>query len=346
MKFKKLSQKYLLFLSVLLIIALSGCTVPISSNNDIILTIYDLSGEELFYSLDNLKDDYSVSGYGSFVKTGAPETPLPISGPYYYNGFNITKIIEDIHGYSLDFNLVATASDDYQMTFTRDQILGYFYNYEEDTVTKKMQRLTPILAYESSDDMKLEPLRLVIIDPQDGSKEEAPITEGHFWVKNVVKLEITYPEDFWEINLIGAINRTMDRNEFESGASCDTHNSIWEENDTIYEGLPLWVLVSLIDDVDDTGRFHYNFNYTRAANNYSIILKSKDGTEFILNSIDVLDSYNNAETKFTGLLLIYKLNGSFLPEPLNPLCLRGSMVSDDQKIDQIIEIRLEGLPGE
>lgn len=346
MKSAKILQSLIILSTILIIIALSGCTTPSSTKTDIALTVVDISDEEHQYTINDLKEISSINGYGSFVKTGSPETPLPIVGPYSYIGINLTKLIENLHELTFDFNLVITASDNYQITFTKDQVFGNFYNYEEDTITKNMQKLTPILAYESSDDLNLEPLRMVIIDPQAETSNDAPITEGHFWIKNVVRLEIIHPENFWEINLIGAVNKTMDRNEFESGASCDTHKSIWEENDTIYEGMPLWVLISLIDDIEDEGRFHHNFNFTEAANNYSIILHTKNGTEYELGSNDVLDSYNNAETKFSGILLIYKKNSVFLQDTIGPLCLRGSMVSDKFKINQITEIRLEGLSSE
>ncbi len=107
-------------------------------------------------------------------------------------------------------------------------------------------------------------------------------------------------------------------------------------------GVPLWVLVGMIDDNPDVGPDHYNFNDSIAAQGYSVKISSGDGWDTTLASADI--ARNN------GYIVANTLNGQPLPVNLTsgklnwPLHLKGAAVFGGQQVGNITKIELTGLP--
>ena len=166
--------------------------------------------------------------------------------------------------------------------------------------------------------------------------EEELITEGHFWIKEVVKVEVIKAVQEYTLNLVGRLNEVMDRATFESGANCpDTlpnHKGVYiDGDDQIWTGIPLWLLVGRIDD----NVSHKGLSYNRdMADNYAyrINVIAKDGYSIELNSSFVKMNQN--------ILLANELDSSQLPEKYWPLRLVGSDLEKDQMIRNVATIEL------
>ena len=88
---------------------------------------------------------------------------------------------------------------------------------------------------------------------------------------------------------------------FEQGLACPSsgHQVFWTDTDgNVWGGVPLWVLVGMVDDNPDVGPDHYNFNDSIAAQGYSVKVISGDGWDTTLASKDIArnNSYIVANT--------------------------------------------------
>ncbi|WP_165394774.1 PGF-pre-PGF domain-containing protein [Methanofollis fontis] len=146
----------------------------------------------------------------------------------------------------------------------------------------------------------------------------------------------------WTLEMGGAQNVTVTKAYFESGITCG-HGASWTdpENSAVWEGMPLWYLVGMVDDVESGG--HYTFNDALAAEGYSVKVTSSDGYSVNIPSAEM--ARNN------GFILANTLNGSVLPEtigdknkPCWPLQIKGANASAGQLVGGIASIELVGLP--
>jgi PKD repeat protein/DMSO/TMAO reductase YedYZ molybdopterin-dependent catalytic subunit len=155
--------------------------------------------------------------------------------------------------------------------------------------------------------------------------------------------EPTVPD--WTLSLTGAKNQTVSKTLFEQGLACPSsgHQEFWIDGDgNTWGGVPLWLLVGMVDDNPDVGPDHYNFNDSIAAQGYTVKVSSGDGWDTTLASKDIArnDSYIVANT----------LNGQPLPRNLTsgklswPLHLKGAAVFGGQLVGNITKIELTGMP--
>ncbi len=122
----------------------------------------------------------------------------------------------------------------------------------------------------------------------------------------VVKIKVniggTQPtEPDWTLSLNGAKTASVTKTLFEQGLACPTsgHQVFWTDTDgDTWGGVPLWLLVAMVDDNPDIGPDHYNFNDSIAAQGYSVKVVSGDGWDTTLASADIArnDSYIVANT--------------------------------------------------
>lgn len=149
----------------------------------------------------------------------------------------------------------------------------------------------------------------------------------------------------WALQLSGARNETVNKAYFEQGLAClnSGHYVEWTDSDgNKWGGVPLWLLVAMVDDDPDVGDKHYNFNDELAAQDYEIKVIAGDGWSTTLSSADIArsDAYIVANT----------LNGEPLPlmtesgKDCWPLYLKGSAISGGQQVGNIVRIELSGLP--
>jgi len=184
-----------------------------------------------------------------------------------------------------------------------------------------------------------------ITDPSDLSAVQAAATAA---VKTVVSIAGSggggTPTD-WTLELLGAREESVTKAFFEQALACPSsgHQVSWTDGDgNVWTGVPLWLLVAMVDDDPDVGTYHFNFNDDLAAQHYEVNVISSDGWTATFDSADI--ARNN------GYIVANTLNGEPLPlqtdsgKPCWPLHLKGSAVFGGQQVGGIVRIELSGLP--
>ncbi len=284
-----------------------------------------LTGNETkVYTLDEIKAMPSYTASGGFKKRSGA-----IVGPYTYRGVNITYLAGLVGGLTPSSSVTVTASDGYAMTYTYDQIMGEITTYNATTGEPEPDGpVNMILAYEEGGkpipDEQGGPLRVAFVGP------DSPITDGHFWIKWVNKIEILGGVEEWNLTLRGAaITEVMDRSTFESGVGC--HGVSWtDDKNRTWEGIPLWKLVGWVDDSNK-----HDFNDTLADLGYNVTVIASDGYSKTFNSSFVARNDN--------IIVANELNGTALPEKYWPLRLVGPDLKKSEMVRNVVEIRITEL---
>ena len=177
-----------------------------------------------------------------------------------------------------------------------------------------------------------------------GTNLTAP-TDAIAAVKIKVNISGQPPVSDWTLSLDGAMTTSVTKTFFEQGLACpgSGHQVFWTDIDgNVWGGVPLWVLVGMVDDNPDVGPDHFNFNDSIAAQGYSVKVISGDGWDTTLASQDIArnNSYIVANT-LNGQPLPYLTPGGKLSWPLH---LKGAAVFGGQQVGNITRIELTGLP--
>ncbi len=274
-------------------------------------------------------------GNGGFIKSTGT-----IVGPDKFKGVSLDEVLEKAGGFTDKDALEVTATDGYTMTLTYEQVKGLLMVYDKTSgQALKVTDLDTMLITSSDGDIFSSELPRLAFSSSDG-----PISDGHFWVKSIAKLTVIEGVSDWEIALTGVESLKLDRSTFESMAECpDTPHpaAVFEtttkEGDPItYEGVPLWLVISMFDGGDAEGG-HYLFNGALAEKGYTIEVVAADGMAVEFTSKEVA---RNAD-----IIVAYKVDGKALGEDEGPLRLVGSgLPSKKHGVKQIAEIRLTNLP--
>jgi DMSO/TMAO reductase YedYZ molybdopterin-dependent catalytic subunit len=286
-------------------------------------------GDSVDLKISDLREMETCDGSGYFKKsTGA------ILGPFNYTGVPVSDLVDLVYEGD-NYSLRVVAWDGYEMTYSAVQVEnGTFAVYDlEGTVIGPMD-ITMMLAFEEDgEEMEYDSLRIVLVD------EEAPVTDGHFWAKQVRSIEVLpYIQD-WTLYLSGVYDMDLDRQTFESLASCAFHTVEYEfTNDSgehVYEGVPLWVLVSAVDG-GDAPDGHYLFNDALAEAGYTVNVTAMSDEPFTAN-FDAAQVARN-----DSIIVVYKLDGEVLPEDSFPLRIVGDDLPGMMKVKKITHITIEG----
>jgi DMSO/TMAO reductase YedYZ molybdopterin-dependent catalytic subunit len=236
---------------------------------------------------------------------------------------------------STGFNVVA--EDGYGITFSYDQIQnGSFIAYDPATGAelKNPVELIAILAYEMHG-RPLDPkedgiLRLAIVSP--GLNQ---VTDGHWSVKWVDKLEARSLGEEWVLHAVGGIDKTIDRASIESCGAPQCHGTAWTDDKAQqWVGVPLWLLVGSVDDaVEHEGPA---FNDELAEAGYSVDVVAEDGYTVTFDAARLKRNDN--------ILAAYKVNENPLPEEYFPLRLVGSDLQKNEMVGMIRELKVNGVP--
>ncbi len=289
-------------------------------------------------SIDDLKSMPSATGRASFKKTTGA-----IEGPFTYKGVYISDLLAAVGGMSPTQAIRVTARDGYAMTYTHAQVEGNVLTYDADGEVLRVGGVAMMLAYEADDGSPGKLPRIVLVGK--GGAAEAPITDGHYWTKQVARIEAVAGVQDWEITLDGLEHVVLDRSTFESAASCPKtpHPAVmWETTDkegnkVVYEGVPLWVMISMVDGGDEEDG-HYRFNDDLARSGYTVRVVSRDGFSAELESALV--------ARNSGVMLAFKKDASPLSEGDGPLMLAGKdLPSRKYMVKQIAKIELVGISG-
>ena len=171
------------------------------------------------------------------------------------------------------------------------------------------------------------------------------ISKANATVKIRVTISGSEPVSDWTLSLSGASDSTVSKTFFEQGLACPSsgHQIFWTDgNGDVWGGVPLWVLVALVDDDPDAGPDHFNFNDSIAAQGYSVKVVGGDGWDTVLSSTEIArnDTFIVANT----------VNGKTLPANLTsgklswPLHLKGDGAFGGRQVGNITRIELTGLP--
>jgi len=300
---------------------------PEAGVSEIVLTINSPAGEKTF-TLEDLKKLPIVEG-----QAGIKSSTGKITVPALFTGVELMELANQIGGFDPSMGVNVVAEDGYAMTFSYDQITkGDFVAYDPATGDEKKmdEPLKVIIAYgregqplsKDSDGI----LRLAII-----SSKNNQVTDGHWSVKWVNRIEIKPLGKEWNLQLTGVITDVVDRNSFQSCAASGCHMGTWvDDKAQTWAGVPLWYLVGRTDDsVKHDGPA---FSQAMADTGYSIQIIASDGYSVTLESPQV--SRNNQ------IILAYQVNENPLPDKYFPLRLVGDELQNNQRVGQVAEIKM------
>jgi DMSO/TMAO reductase YedYZ molybdopterin-dependent catalytic subunit len=323
-----------LLLSVLSLFLVLGCVGVASgcrgnaqaAGGDAALTVVGADSTEAF-SLDDVKHLPSTEGYAGIKSSTGRITP-----PVSVKGVSLQDLFAKVGGLPDNMAVSITAKDGYEMTMSVEQLkAGDFITYDMVTgaEVKVSEPLTVIIAYEydgkSIDPQGEGPLRLAIV-----SSKKDQVTDGHWSVKWVNKVQLKAIELDWTISLKGKLTEAMDKATFESGSADGCHGQSWTDADgNKWTGIPLYLLVGRVDDDLSHGGPAYNRDLAEAG--YQVQIKASDGKSVEVSSATM---YYKKE-----LIVAYKLNDQPLPEEYWPLRLVGEGIDQASMIGKISEIQ-------
>ena len=278
-------------------------------------------------TMEELKALPVTEGYaGIKSSTGKITPPIPMKGVALKDLAALTGGMDETTG----FNVVA--EDGYGITFSYDQIQnGSFIAYDPATGNelKNKVELTAILAYEANGE-PFDPkqdgiLRLAIISP-----ELNQVTDGHWSVKWVNKLEAKSLGAEWMLHAEGGITKDIDRASIESCGAPQCHGTTWTDDKAQqWVGVPLWLLVGSVDDeIEHEGPA---FNDALADAGYSVEVIASDGYTVTFDAARIKRNDN--------IIVAYKVNENPLPDEYFPLRLVGSDLQKSEMAGMIAQIK-------
>jgi hypothetical protein len=187
-------KKYLFALIVIIfiVIATLGC-VENNEKKDTILTVtFDDYTDE--YSLSNLESIESYSGTGRYIKTKLLPDSIVISDSVNYTGVRMYRILNNIPNLPEDYNISVISSDDWTVTYTKDDINGNVDVYDEEGNILSNETAVMIIVYKEEGEYYSE----IDLDDETGPLRIAfvkgdVITSSNLWSKMVVSIEIISP---------------------------------------------------------------------------------------------------------------------------------------------------------
>ncbi len=292
------------------------------------LELIGLDGSTDSLDWDALQELDATEGHGGWLTSVGT-----IVGPNVWKGVSVADLCDRVGGLPQGAGVKITASDDYAMTLSSDQLLNGAlptFDPESGDSLDYAGELTAIIAYEREGgaigDDDGGPLRLAFV-----SSEADQLTDGHWWIKMVAKIEILEMGSDWTLDLEGARDETMDRATFESGAAMGCHGYTWTDSHAnVWSGIPLWLLVGRVDD--DNVHDEEAYNRDLAAQGYSVRVVG-DGAEVAFES--------GRLTENDDILLAYLINDVPLEGDEAPLKLVGADLDADEMLGGITRVVLE-----
>lgn len=329
--FRKLKPLFLISATMALLVAMAGgCTkeeiTPTVDNSPMVLTLVNgVQTKEL--TLNQLKALNSKDGPAGFMNSTGR-----IIAPQEFKGVSIADLLSQIGGITKENAVRIEAKDGYAMTLSYRQITeGYFtaFDIASGDELSTPPALTPVIAYEQAGKAIPDsdgPLRMIIL------ANGTTVTEGHWWVKWVTKIEIIEAAATWTLMLEGGITEEMDYATFESGATPGCHGVEWTDPDgNVWQGIPLWRLLGWVDD----GLKHQRdlaFNDELADAGYQIQIIAEDGFSRTIPSELV--------KRNDKIIVAFQKNGQPLPAEMFPLRLVGDGLTKGQMVSMIVTIKI------
>ncbi|MBI5953449.1 MAG: hypothetical protein HY865_17485 [Chloroflexi bacterium] len=300
-------------------------------------SILEIVGETETKSLtiDDLKALPVTEGYAGIKSSTGKITP-----PVMMKGVALKDLAELIGGMDETKGFNVVAEDGYSITYSYDQLQnGAFISYDPATgeELKNPVELTAIIAYEAEgkpfDARQDGTLRLAIV-----SQELKQVTDGHWAVKWVNKLEVKNLGADWVLLVEGALSKPTDRASVESCGAPQCHGTSWfDDKNQQWAGVPLYYFVGSVDD--EISHEGPAFNRDLVKVGYTIDVISADGYTVTFDAERV--QYNK------NIMVAYKVNDNALPEEYFPLRLVGDDLEKKEMVGMIeqIKVGLDPLPA-
>jgi len=300
--------------------------VPTSSAKPI-LEIVGPSGTKSLTMVELMSLPVTEGYAGIKSSTGKITPPVP------FRGIALKDLADLIGGMDQTTGFSVVAEDGYSITYSYDQIQnGSFTAYDPATGAelKNPVKLTAILAYEM-DGHPLDPkqdgtLRLAIV-----SAGLNQVTDGHWSVKWVDKLEVKNLGAEWVLQLNGGLSKPTDRASIESCGAPQCHAATWtDERAQQWVGVPLWLFVGTVDDeIEHEGPA---FNDALADAGYGVEVIASDGYTVTFEAARVKRNDN--------IIVAYKVNENQLPDEYFPLRLVGADLDKQEMVGMIAQIKV------
>ena len=279
-------------------------------------------------TMAELKALPAYEGYAG-IKTSVGTIVPPVK----WKGVKLTDLAGLVGGISEQNGVTVVAKDGYGMTFSYAQAHGReFTTFDPATGDEVVasQPLAMVVAYEREgtplDPMGEGPLRLVIAQSSLGQ-----VTDGHWAVKWVDRVEVRAASSEWTVNLNGAVRTQITRGSYVNCASPGCHGRSYQDPDgSRWDGVPLWLVVGMVDDANKHGK--RAFNAKLAQRGYSIEILTQGGATVRLDAHWLL--------RHKDVLLSGKLNGGDLPAADFPLRLVGPGLPQNDSVGGILKIVL------
>jgi DMSO/TMAO reductase YedYZ molybdopterin-dependent catalytic subunit len=319
-------------LGITLVLALAaGCTPaptesPTPPPPEVNLEI--VSGEQsVTLTWEDIQALPAYEGVGGRISSVGHVTP-----PVEFKGITLEDLCGLVGGITEENSVTVTAKDGYAMTFSYEDIAtGDFPTYDPSTGDESPfdGKLWVVVAYEeegalvpADDD---GPLRLAILGSQK------LVTDGHWWIKWVEKIEVKQSLENWTLHLKGVIAEDVDQGTFETGAAPGCHGTSWTDPDgQTWTGIPLWLLTGRVDD--DNVHEEGAFNADLAEAGYKVTVTAVDGYSVSFDSAAI--------ARNDDILVAYLLDNQPLPEDYWPLRLVGPEIGPSMWVSGITTIEI------
>ncbi len=160
----------------------NNCILDKVTDNTVNLFTLSFNGEQIEYSLDDLKEIPQLTASGGRLKVNGD-----VIGPYEYTGVSILTLASEFENLPISFDMVSISDDGYVMKYTYDEINGDITVYNQEGNAQGVGGVEMILAYEEDGEPLSHggPLRIAYVN--DGL-----ITDAFFWSKYIEEIEFVY----------------------------------------------------------------------------------------------------------------------------------------------------------
>lgn len=292
------------------------------------LEVVGKDGTSKTLTMDEVKKLPSVEGYAGIKSSTGKITP-----PARFKAVAVTELAKLVGGLDDQSGISFIGTDGYEMTMSATQINGgSLVAYDVATGDEKQldEQLVVALAYEIDgkplDQQRDGDFRLVAL-----TQKSNQVTDGHWSVKWIAKIQVKELGGEWTLHLKGAIEDAIDRGSFESCATANCHGVTWKDDKAQeWTGVPLYLLLGRVDDTNkhETGAFSRDL----AAAGYQVEIVTADGSKVVLDSAKTTSKKN--------ILIANKVDGNALGEKDFPVRLVGTGLEDGDMVGRITDINV------
>ncbi len=343
-KYRILAVAAAILLAVLAAVVLGGAFLPggtpeANAADPAVLTVTG-NGQTKTFTMAELQALPVYEGHSGIINSAGTVTP---PGPV--KGVKLTDLLAEVGGIPEFQSTDVTATDDYGMTFTYDEVVnGNVVMY--DAVTKEEEAAEAptalVLLYEENGSPIAPgpggdgPLRLAVCQRTDVGQ----VAAGHLFVKWVDRVSLRSAVVPWTVKMYGLKNKrgqrqtyTMDRLTYDSCATPGCHGSSWVQpsSEKTWSGVPLFLCIGKVDGGKGHGGYGA-YNEALALKGYRIRITSERGKSVIIGSRIIRNQ--------DKIILANKLQGSELTAAYYPLRLVGPKIGSRDFIGQIVKIQL------